>query len=162
MLMGFSVFLCFQKFCSGSLSRETPLGDNMSVCLSAIQDFNFRPPVISRCNVVRNNSIMQGLYFDSSSVCQRIPDFYGTRQFIPVFMKVHHQILSSGSYIKFTSSYTVSLTLFILPPRVSLVWPLPFNILTKLLYAFLIFFMRATCATGLTLIPFITLLTFGE
>jgi len=101
---------------------------------------------------------------DSHSLVKKFPAFYGTRRYITVFIRICHWSLSWTRWIQSTNFHPVSqrsiliLCSHLLPrlPTGLLGFPI------KILYALLIFPLRATCPTHLIFPYLITLIIFGE
>jgi len=88
---------------------------------------------------------------DCRSASQKISFLYGTRKFITVFKKARYWTLSSASWIHFAPLIPISLrSILTLPSHLHLHLPsglFPWSFLIKILYAFLISPMHATCPT---------------
>jgi len=93
--------------------------------------------------------------------------FYGTRRLISVFTKAHHWSWSKARWIHFTSSHLISprsililTSLLCLGLTNNLFFPSGFP--TRILYAFLIPHMCATCHIHLIFLDLITRIIFKE
>jgi len=97
---------------------------------------------------------------------KKSPACYGSQRFITVYTRACHWSIPTTRCIQSTSSNPASLrSVLILSYHLRLGLPsglFPSGFTTKTLYAFLIFPIRATCPSHLTLHNLITLTIFGE
>jgi hypothetical protein len=114
------------------------------------------------------NSMEQGSSSEASShsASQEIPSLYVIRRFITVFGRACHWSLSWARWIWSAGSHPISLrSILMLSSHLRLTLPnglFPSGYPTEILYAFLIYLMRATRPANLILLDLITLITFGE
>jgi hypothetical protein len=97
---------------------------------------------------------------------KELPASYGTRRFTIVLTRVRHWSLPWARWIHSTLSHPISLRFIIIlssdlrPGLPSGLFPSGFP--TKIMYAFIIYPMHATCSTHLILLDMIALTIFGE
>jgi len=100
-----------------------------------------------------------------TQLVKKLPAFNGTRRFITLFATASHWFLPWARCIQSTTSHPVSVrSILILSCYLRLGFPIglsPSSYLTKILYAFLISSMRATCPAHI-LLDLITLIIFAE